>query len=157
MISRAYSLKIINIFLHEELHHVKIGYIFTYVFSDGWEQAADLLVLLIICSVTYYQIQHWGAHTSFYLAWRFLCLASLIALAALALYRWAVSTCSIVLYLNAAPHHTSAELTHTATLLRVGYQIVYLVVSTSIAILVVYYILRRTRFQESLNIVSELS
>jgi hypothetical protein len=78
----------------------------------------------------------------------------LTILAALTLSRWAVETASTILYLNGASSTFTQGFEHEAITLWTGYQLIYMLVSTFILLLVVYYIGRRTTFREKLNIVS---
>jgi len=149
----AYSLQIIDIFLHEEELRVKRGYTFTYVFRDGFWQLADFIVLRTVCRITYYQFPIWGANAVFHATWRFLCMFSLTTLAALALYRWAVTTAYTIMALNGVSSTWLQRFVHEAAVLRTGYQVLYMVVSTFIIVLTVYYLGRRTAFREKLNIV----
>jgi len=149
----AYSLQIIDIFLHEKKLHVKWGYTFTNVFQDGWLQLSDFVVLMIVCRITYYQFPIWGANAVFHGTWRFLCMCSLTTLAALALYRWAVTTAYTIMALNGVSSTWLQRFVYEAAVLRTGYQVLYLLVSTFIILLTVYYLGRRTAFREKLNIV----
>jgi hypothetical protein len=153
---RAYSLQIIDILIHEKRLRVMRGYAFTNVFRDGWWQLADLIVLRIVCRITYYQFPLWGAHAIFHATWRFLCMVFLTILAALALYRWAVTTAYTVLTLNGVSPTWIQRFIHEAATLMTAYQIMYLVVSTFIVLLATYYLGRRTAFREKFNIVRNI-
>ena len=81
---------------------------------------------------------------------------SLTTLAALALYRWAVTTAYTIMALNGISSTWLERFVHEAAALRTGYQILYLLVSTFIILLAAYYLGRRTALREKLNIVSNL-
>jgi hypothetical protein len=133
---------------------IRLGYKFVSVFRDGSWQLADFVVLTIACRVTYYQFPLWGAHEGFHASWRFLCKVFLTVLAALAIYRWALSTAYTTLALN---NVSSAGIQHFAReteMLRAGYQILYMLVSTFILLLAVYYLYCRIGFSEKPNKVS---
>jgi hypothetical protein len=133
---------------------IRLGYKFVSVFRDGCWQIADFVVLTIACRVTYYQFPLWGAHEGFHASWRFLCKVFLTVLAALAIYRWALSTAYTTLALN---NVSSAGIQHFAReteMLRAGYQILYMLVSTFILLLAVYYLYCRIGFSEKPNKVS---
>jgi hypothetical protein len=78
----------------------------------------------------------------------------LTILAALALYRWAVTTAYTVLGLNGVSPTWILRFIHEAATLRTGYQLMYTLVSTFIVLLSAYYLGRRTHLREKLNIVS---
>ena len=151
---RSYALQIIDIFLHEQGVYVKEGYFFTMVFRDGSWQVADLLILVIICRITYYQFPLWGAHAIIHSTWRFLCMLFLTILSALALYRWAVSVAYIILALNGVAYSWTLRFVLEAASLSTGYQIMYLLLSTSIIVFTSYFLIRRTRLREKPDIVS---
>ena len=130
-IHRSYALQIIDIFLHEQRVYVKEGYFFTTIFRDGCWQVADLAVLMIICRITYYQFPIWGVHAIIHSIWRFWCLLWLTILSALALYRWAVSTAYIILALNGVAYSWTLRFVLEAAKLSTGYQVMYLLFSTS--------------------------
>jgi hypothetical protein len=151
---RNYSLQILDIILTEERRRVTEGYILSYVFRDAAWQFADLAILMIVCRITYYQFSLWGAHAVFQASWRFLCKVFLTILSALALYRWSLTTAYTVLGLNGVSPDWIVRFVHEAAKLRTGYQLLYMLVSTFIVLLTVYYLGRRTHFCEKLNIVS---
>jgi hypothetical protein len=135
--------------------YVKEGYFFTTVFRDGWWQVADLLVLLIICRITYYQFPIWGANAIIHSIWRFWCLLWLTILSALALYRWAISTAYIILALNGVAYSWTLRFVLEAAKLSTGYQIMYLLLSTCIIVFTSYFLIHRTRLREKLDVVSK--
>jgi hypothetical protein len=75
-------------------------------------------------------------------------------LTALALYRWAIFTARIILTLNGVSFTWVERFVHEAARLQTGYQFLYMMVSTFIMGLAIYYLGRRTSFRESFNKVS---
>lgn len=155
MRSRAYAFQILDIVLHEERKQVKEGYLFVSVFRDGLWQLADLLVLSIIFRISYYQFLSWGARPAFHAFWILLSMVTFAVLVALALFRWAVSTATIILGLNGVSSLWTRSLVVEAARLSTGYQITYFLSSTMVVGLAAYYIGRRTyAFREKFDMAS---
>jgi hypothetical protein len=130
------------------------GYFVTLIVRDGFWQISDMLVLLIICRITYYQFPRWGEHKRVHEIWTRVCLSLLITLSALALYRVAVTAVYVGLTLNGYPYRFVAQFALEEVKLSAAYQILYLLVSIFILGFTAYYIARRTKLLESLDIVS---
>lgn len=147
-------MQIIDIFLNEEKVNVKRGYIFTGIFRDGFWQISDLLILKIVCGITYYQFPAWRSNNLLQAIWQFFCMVSLTTLAALALYRWGISTAYTIMELNGVSLDWLQQFLQEAAALRAGYQVLYMLVSTLMTLLALYHIGRRTSLRERLNKVS---
>lgn len=109
---------------------------------------------MIICRITYYQFQLWGAHDVLHAIWRFTCMVFLTILTVLALYRWAVSAAYIILALNGVSYGWTLRFVLEAASLNTAYQILYLLLSTFILVYTSYYLGCRTGFREKLDLVS---
>jgi hypothetical protein len=80
-------------------------------------------------------------------------MAILTTLSVLALFRWSVSAAYIILALNGVSYGWTLRFVLEAAKLSTGYQVLYLIMSTSILIFTSYFLALRTRFREKLDIV----